>query len=275
MLEGKRTLLKHTRIKQNGSRAQRTFPSGHNPINWTGRASGGAVQSSFCPTTGGLSRKAQKLESSNRSRSMSELPTPTRSRVPMAAVAVIAAVVVVAGLSLYYLSLGSNAQGQQYTCSFQPGGGFYLQVLSDTNGSPLAGISVSGELVSACPVVGSCAGQPGAAGSSCPPPRETATSLGKWSFATNGTGYVYVPGSDLAGNAFWFNLTYDGKSYLAKSQICNGGVTDMQLSLPSGATSGHEVPGNSGGVTAGQQPNGVQTVEGCNPVTFQGNAVIS
>jgi hypothetical protein len=191
----------------------------------------------------------------------------------MVAVAIIA-VVVLAGFSLYYLSLGSSAQEQQYTCSFQPGGGFYLQVLSDTNASPLAGIGVSGELVSGCPVVSSCTGQ-GAGVPSCPPPRETVTSLGKWSFVTNATGYVYVPGSELAGNAFWFNLTYDGKSYLAKSQICNGGVTDMQLSLPSGATSGHEVPGNDGGVTAGQQPNGIQTVQGCNPVTFQGNATIS
>jgi len=206
---------------------------------------------------------------------MSELPTPTRNPVPIVAVAIIAAVVVLAGFSLYYLSLGSNAQEQHYTCSFEPGSGFYLQVISDTNASPLAGITVSGELVSGCPVVGACSGQPGAGVASCPPPRETVTSLGKWSFVTNGTGYVYVPGSNLAGNVFWFNLTYDGKSYLAKSQICNGGVTDMQLSLPSGATSGHEVPGNTGGVTAGQQPDGVQTVQGCNHVTFQGSATIS
>jgi hypothetical protein len=205
---------------------------------------------------------------------MSETPPPTRSRVPIVAVAIIA-VVVVAGSGLYYISLGSGAQGQHYTCSFQPGSGFYLQVLSDTDASPLAGITVSGELVSGCPVEGSCTGQPGAGVAPCPQPRETITSLGKWSFVTNATGYVYVPGSDLAGNAFWFNLTYGGKSYLAKSQICNGGVTDMQLSLPSGAISAHEVPGNPGGVTAGQEPNGVQTVQGCNPVTFQGSANIS
>jgi len=35
MLEGKRTLLKHTRIKQSGLVLKGTFPSGHNPLNCT------------------------------------------------------------------------------------------------------------------------------------------------------------------------------------------------------------------------------------------------
>lgn len=183
-------------------------------------------------------------------------------------------VVVIASLGLYYSSLAPNSRGQQ-TCSYEPGSGFYLQVLSDANGTPLPGLDVSGELVSGCPVVGSCTGQGGAGAPSCPPPFETATSLGRWSFVTNGTGYVYVPGSELGGSAFWFNLSYGGRSYLAKSQVCNGGITDMQLSLPSGAISAHEVPGAPGGVTAAQQPNGVQTLEGCNAVTFSGTAVIS
>ena len=203
--------------------------------------------------------------------SMSELPT--RSRMPLVA-AMITAVVVLAGFSLYYFSLASNTQAQQYSCAYQPGGGFYLQVLSDTNAKPLSGLGVSGQLVSGCPVVGSCSGLPGAGAPSCQPPPMTISYLGKWSFVTNGTGYIYVPGSDLGGSAFWFNLTYSGKSYLAKSQICNGGVTFMQLSLPSGAISAHEVPG-SPGVTAGEGPNGMQTIQGCNPVTFQGNAAIS
>jgi hypothetical protein len=200
--------------------------------------------------------------------------SPTHSRTPMVAV-IVTAIVVLAGLGSYYFSIASNARGQQYSCAFQPGAGFYLQLLSDTNAKPLVGLGVSGQLVSGCPMISSCSGQPGAGAPSCPTPFPTITYLGKWSFVTNGTGYIYVPGSDLGGNAFWFNLTFSGKSYLAKSQICNGGVTFMQLSLPSGTISAHEVPGSSGGVTAAQEPNGVQTIQGCNPATFSGIAMIA
>jgi hypothetical protein len=195
---------------------------------------------------------------------------------PIVAVTIVI-VVVLAGFSLYYFSVGSNAntQQQKYTCSYQPGGGFYLQVLSDTTSTSLPGLAVSGQLVSGCPILTSCSGQPGGGVPSCPSIFPTISYLGKWSFVTNGTGYVYVPGSDLGGSAFWFNLTYSGRSYLAKSQMCNGGVTFMQLSLPSGVISAHEVPANSGGVNAGQEPNGVQTIQGCDPVTSSGIATIS
>jgi hypothetical protein len=190
----------------------------------------------------------------------------------------VAVVVVVAGFGAYYLSLSSNARGLQssgqHDCAYSPGNGFYLQVLSDAGGTPLSGLAVTGELVSGCPVVGTCAGSGGGV-PSCAPPPMTDSTLGKWSFVTNATGYVSVPSSELGGSAFWLNVMYSGKSYLAKSPVCGDGITLAQLSLPSGALSGHEVPSNSGGVVAGQGPNGVQTVSGCNPVTFQGDATIS
>ncbi len=192
-------------------------------------------------------------------------------------VAGVVIVVLVASISAYYIlsADGGQSAAQSYSCSFSPGEGYYLQVVSDT-GKPMPGLAVTGELVSGCPFMGSCKGAPGSSGVPvCPPPRETASILGKWDYVTNGTGFVSVPSSELAGNAFWLNMTYSGKSYQAKSQICGEGITLVVLSLPSGSLSGREVPSSSGGVTAEQGPNGVQTLLGCSPVHFAGIATIS
>jgi hypothetical protein len=174
----------------------------------------------------------------------------------------ISGVVVVAGIGAYYFLPIPRSQQE---CVYSPGNAIYFQVLSDADGHPLGNIAISGQLVSSCPALDACNGSCGVA-----PP--TVSTLGTWVFVTNATGYVSVPSTDLNGSAFWFNVTYGGSNYQAKSPICGGGATLVRLMLPSGALSGMEVPSGNAGVTAGQEPNGIQTIQGCNPVHFAGNA---
>jgi hypothetical protein len=178
--------------------------------------------------------------------------------------------VAISGVAAYSLYLNPRLSEPNSSCLYQPGAAFYLKVVSDQTQSPLPGQPVTGQLVSGCPVITTCTGP-----LICPPVPETIRTLGNWDFVTNATGVVPVPASMLAGSDLWFSLTYMGHAYQAKFQICGGGITLAQLSLPSGATSGEEVPINGEGVSAQIAPNGTQIIQGCNPVNFSGNATIS
>jgi hypothetical protein len=80
----------------------------------------------------------------------------------------------------------------------------------------------------------------------------------------------------LGGSGVWLSLTYLSHTYQAKYPICGGGVTMGQISLPSGAISGKEIPGNNQSViSSGIGQNGTQYSGGCSPSTFGGNATIS
>lgn len=179
------------------------------------------------------------------------------------------AVLTVALVSLATVAAVSYASGTpSYSCTYQPGNALYLRIVSDQGGTPLAGLNVSGELVSLCPVVFSCTGP-------CNPIFQTSTitKLGQWSFVTNASGYVTVSSSKLGGSAFWFTLTSAGQTYLARYQICGGGVTVGELSLPSGAISGREIPANNQSiVSSGIGQNGTQFINGCGASTFSGTA---
>ena len=157
-----------------------------------------------------------------------------------------------------------------YSCIYQPGNALYFRVESDQGGAPIAGLDVSGKLVSLCPVVFACTGQ-------CNPAFQTSTitTLGEWNFVTNSSGYVTVPSSMLGGSAFWFTLASTGHTYVARYQICGGGVTSGQLSLPSGAVSGKEMPADNNVISSSILQNGTQVVSGCGPTTFSGNATIT
>ena len=185
---------------------------------------------------------------------------------------VLLAVLTVALVSLATVAAVSYGSATpSYSCVYQPGNALYLKVVSDQGGAPIAGLGASGELVSLCPVVFSCTG-------SCNTLFQTSTitKLGEWDFVTNASGYLTVSSPMLGGSAFWFTLTSAGHTYLAKYQVCGGGVTIGQLSLPSGATSGMEIPGNSENVvSSGIGPNGTEFISGCGGNTFSGNATMS
>jgi len=191
-----------------------------------------------------------------------------RTVVPIAMSILVVVVVATAGITAYSLALNPDLTALKYSCSYQPGAQFYLQVVSDQSKSPLTGLHVTGKLVSACPVITSCTG-------SCPMVPLTIRTLSTSEWITNSTGYISVSPSMLGGSDLWFNLTYLGHEYQAKLGICGGGTTVAQLSLPSGMTSAHEVPRNGLGVGAEVAANGTQIMTGCSPMSFSGNATIS
>jgi hypothetical protein len=197
--------------------------------------------------------------------------TATRTRgsyVPIALAVLAVALVATSGV-VGYSYLGTNGQASRYSCIYQAGNAFFLQVVTDQGRNPVVGLDVRGQLVNACPVVMSCMG-------SCPNFVPTVIrSVGTWDFATNSSGYVSVPNSMLRGSDLWFSLGYTGHTYQARFQICGGGTTLAHISLPSGAISSQEVPTNGYGVGAEVEENGTQVIQGCNPVGFSGNATIS
>jgi hypothetical protein len=181
------------------------------------------------------------------------IDAPPRNIRRLSLVVVVASVVIGAGVIGYYYSVYEPA----YACVYSPGNGFYLHIVNSTNGSPLAGLPVEGELVK-----------------SCLPGSVTIQVLGSWNFRTNATGFVSVPPSDLSGEAFWFTIASGGSTYQVKSPVCGEGVTFVELGFPSGAISGRLVSGTNE-VTVSQGANGHQTTTGCSSMAWQGNATVT
>ncbi|HUH82884.1 MAG TPA: hypothetical protein VLX33_03270, partial [Nitrososphaerales archaeon] len=158
-----------------------------------------------------------------------------------------------------------------YSCAYQPGNALYVRVVSDQGGTPIAGFDVTGKLMGLCPVVFECTG-----GCSSPFQTSAITTLGEWGLVTNASGYLTVLSPMLGGSAFWLTFKTAGHTYLAAYEICGGGVTMGQLSLPSGSISGREIPAaNQSAVGSMIEQNGTQVLTGCNPASFTGNASIS
>jgi len=180
-------------------------------------------------------------------------------------------VLVVSLLATSTVAVGYAVLTPSYSCYYQPGTALYLRVVSDSSQRPIAGLGVSGELLSDCPRSYSCSGQ-------CDffAVPHVITTLAEWSFVTNSTGYLAVPGSMLGGSEFRFSLAYMGHSYTTQYEVCGGGTTLAWLSLPSGAMSAKEYPaGNKSGVSFSVAQNGTQIIQGCNPGQISGNATIS
>jgi hypothetical protein len=190
-----------------------------------------------------------------------------RGYAPVLLAVLVVAVVATAAIATSYATLGPPA----YSCSYQPGNVLYLRVVTDHGQNAVSGLGVKGQLLSSCPIAFSCSGS-GPCGFLAE--QEVVTTLGEWNFTTNSTGYVTVPSSMLGGSDFRITLSYLGHSYMTQYQICGGGTTMGQLSLPSGVTHGQEYPSKVGSsVTFGE--NGTQVIQGCNPVQFSGNATVS
>ena len=149
-----------------------------------------------------------------------------------------------------------------YKCTFVPGNNLYLHVVSDASAEPLAGLPVKGQLIELCPV----------ASSGSAPSRPTHTVLGTYDFATNSTGYVSIPPSELAGWSYTFDVAYGGLTYQFSAQICGGGATMVELGLPAGSVKGTT---SGGGTTVQLDKNGTQIVQNCGVGGWFGNATIS
>ena len=201
------------------------------------------------------------------------IPQGRRKFLPLLLSVLLVTIVATAAVASYAFVLNPASSESNYSCTYEPGQAFYLRIVADQSQTPLANQPVKAQLVSACPIFTVCTDQSGQ------PPCSVGTrvirNLGSWDFVTNSTGYVSVSSQYLGGSDLWFSLTYIGHDYQTKYQICGGGVTYSQLSLPSGAYSAQEVPLGNSGVGSGTMSNGTQFSTGCNPVSISGNATIS
>ena len=192
------------------------------------------------------------------------------SFLPILASLLLVLVVAAAAVASYAYVLDPALSVSNASCSYEPGQAFFLRVVADRSQAPVVSQAATAQLVGACPIVTVCTGQP------CPMGTQVIRVLGSWNLVTNSTGYFSVPSRMLGGSSLWFSLTYLGHTYQAKYQICGGGVTMGQISLPSGAVSGREVPAdNESVISSGIGQNGTQFTSGCGPSTFSGNATVS
>lgn len=177
------------------------------------------------------------------------LAAPTHRRTKRILVVGLTAIMAIAAVAAAYYFV---VYAPSTDCVTSTGDNVYLHVLSSSNGSSLAQLPVEGQLVKSCvsPAIGHV------------------LTLGTWNFKTNATGFVSVPSSDLKGQAFWFTVTFGGKSYLTKVPICGRGITYAQLNLPAGTDSGK-------GVIVSLGANETQTTEPCSMPSWQGSATIS
>jgi len=197
-------------------------------------------------------------------------PLPrTGSRLPLAVLGAVVAVLVISSVRVYLYFLGPSAGSTltTYHCVFAPGNSMSLHIVSDESQTPIAGLKVDGELMGACPI-----------GYSCPGPTpcyvaQQVSNLGDWSFTTNSTGFISIPSSELAGYQYAFNLTYGGGRFFFRAMICSQGTANVKLNLPSGSfvdtSTGHGSNLNL------FDHNGTQAVQNCGFGSISGNATRS
>jgi hypothetical protein len=196
-----------------------------------------------------------------------------RKFLPLLLSVLLVTIVATAAVASYAFVLDPALSASNYSCTYEPGQAFYLRIVADQSQTPLDNQPIKAQLMSACPIFTVCTDQSGQP--PCSMGTQVIRNLGSWDFVTNSSGYISVPRQYLGGSDLWFSLTYVGHDYQTKYQICGGGVTYSQLSLPSGAYSAQEVPLGNSGVGSGTMSNGTQFSTGCNPVSFSGNATIS
>jgi hypothetical protein len=169
-----------------------------------------------------------------------------RSPLTSTRVIVLIIVLVVAGVGGVYFFYQYNT----VKCIYVPGRVVNLRVYSDHTGQGLGGIPVIGQLTAMCPVAFSGSG----------PYFPQSSVIGSWHFATNATGYITVPSSELAGSSMWFTATYNGSSYRFAADICGNGETIFQIGFPSGAWSESGIGNRTSIVNVGRVQN---VLNGC------------
>jgi hypothetical protein len=168
-----------------------------------------------------------------------------RSPLTSTGVIVLITILVVAGVGAYFFY-----QDNTVKCIYVPGRVVYLRIYSDHTDQGLSGIAVNGQLTAMCPVAFSGSG----------PHFPQSSVIGSWDFATNTTGYVTVPSSELAGSSMWFTATYNGISYKFAADICGNGTTIFQIGFPSGDWSESGIGNHTSIVNEGTVQN---VLQGC------------